>query len=277
MIFARQSATPTCRSIATACLACWNCVAASLPTTWVGYGRVMLDPTGRTIMISGANRGLGNAIARRLHNDGYNVSVGGRDIEALRHSMEGCDDDRVLCHRYDATKPGTDAEWVSATIERFGSLSGLVNNAGIIDTAGLEALTEDGLDALWSVNVKAPFRMIQLALPHLRADGSGRVVSIASLSGVRVMGTFAPGYAMSKHAVLALSEATKQAGWDDGVRVTSVCPGFIATDMTSDFGEDSATMIDASDLAELISTTISLPNTASVAQLNVACRLEPHF
>ena len=82
---------------------------------------------------------------------------------------------------------------------------------------------------------------------------------------------------MSKHAVLALSEATKQAGWDDGVRVTSVCPGFIATDMTSDFGEDPATMIDASDLAELISTTISLPNTASVAQLNVACRLEPHF
>ena len=187
-------------------------------------------------MISGANRGLGNAIARRLHNDGYNVSVGGRDLDALRHSMDGCDDDRVLCQRYDATQPGTDAEWLKATIERFGSLSGLVNNAGIIDTAGLEALTEDGLDALWAVNVKAPFRMIQLALPHLRTDGSGRVVNIASLSGVRVMGTFAPGYAMSKHAVLALSEATKQAGWADGIRVTSVCPGFIATDMTSDFG-----------------------------------------
>jgi len=252
-------------------------VAASLTIKRVGYGRVMLNPTDRTIMISGANRGLGNAIARRLYSDGYNVSVGGRDVEALRRSMEGCEDSRVLCHRYDAAEPGTDATWLNATVERFGSLSGLVNNAGIIDTAGLEALTEDGLDALWSVNVKAPFRMIQLALPLLRADGSGRVVSIASLSGVRVMGKFAPGYAMSKHAVLALSEATKQAGWDDGVRVTSVCPGFIATDMTSDFGEDPATMIDASDLAELISTTISLPNTASVAQLNVACRLEPHF
>jgi NAD(P)-dependent dehydrogenase (short-subunit alcohol dehydrogenase family) len=191
--------------------------------------------------------------------------------------MNGCDDTRVLCHHYDATRPGTDGEWLNATIERFGSVSGLVNNAGIIDTAELEALTEDRLDAMWSVNVKAPLRMIQLALPHLRADGSGRVVNVASLSGVRVKGTFAPGYAMSKHAVLALSEATKQTGWDDGIRVTSVCPGFIATDMTSDFGEDSTTMIEASDLAELISTTISLPNTASVAQLNVACRLEPHF
>ena len=114
---------------------------------------------------------------------------------------------------------------------RFGSRVGLVNNAGIIQTAELEALTEDALDAMCSVNVKAPFRMIRLALPHLRTDGSGRVVSIASLSGLRVMGTFAPGYAMSKHAVLALSEATKQAGWDDGIRVTSACPGFIATDL----------------------------------------------
>ena len=254
-----------------------HAAATSSPTSSVGYGRVMLDSTGRTIMISGANRGLGNAIARRLHDDGYNVSVGGRDIDALRRSMDGYDDDRVLCHCYDATQPETGAAWIHATIEQFGSLSGLVNNAGIIDTAELDVLTEESLDAMWAVNVKAPFRMIQLALPHLRTDGSGRVVNIASLAGVRVMGTFAPGYAMSKHAVLALSEATKQAGWEDGIRVTSVCPGFIATDMTKDFGGDQATMIDASDLAELISTTISLPNTASVAQLNVACRLEPHF
>ena len=59
--------------------------------------------------------------------------------------------------------------------------------------------------------------------------------------------------------------------------MTAVCPGFVATDMTSDFGEDPATMIDAADLAELLSTTLRLPNTASVAQLNVTCRLEPHF
>jgi NAD(P)-dependent dehydrogenase (short-subunit alcohol dehydrogenase family) len=101
-------------------------------------------------------------------------------------------------------------------------------------------------------------------------------VNIAPLSGIRVKGTFAPGYAMSKHAAIALTEATKQAGWDDGVRVTAVCPGFIATDMTSVLDEDPSTMIDPDDLAELVSTTISLPNTASVAQLNVACRLEPH-
>ena len=92
-----------------------HAAATSSPTSSVGYGRVMLDSTGRTIMISGANRGLGNAIARRLHDDGYNVSVGGRDIDALRRSMDGYDDDRVLCHRYDTTQPETEAEWVHPT------------------------------------------------------------------------------------------------------------------------------------------------------------------
>jgi len=237
----------------------------------------MLDPTDRTIMISGANRGLGNAIAKRLHADGYNVSVGGRDVDTLRASMDDCDSTRLLCHHYDAEAAGTDADWLAATLERFGRLDGIVNNAGIVDTASFDDLTETSLDLMLAVNLKAPFRITQLALPHLRASGTGRVVNIASLSGIRVAGTFAPGYAMSKHAVIALTEATKQAGWSDGVRVTAVCPGFIATDMTADFGEDPTTMIDPDDLAELVSTTISLPNTASVAQLNVACRLEPHL
>lgn len=228
-------------------------------------------------MISGANRGIGRALARRLHAGGYRISVGGRSTEALDEAMSGLDGDRVMCHRFDATEPATGAAWIDATVERFGSLDVLVNNAGILDEAALEDLTDDGLDSMWEVNVKAPLRLIQAALPHLRACGSGRVINVASLSGVRVAGTFAPGYAMTKHAVMALTEATKQAGWSDGVRATSLCPGFVATDMTSDFGEDSETMIDANDLAELVATTIALPNTASVAQLNVACRLEPHL
>lgn len=227
-------------------------------------------------MISGANRGLGHAIAQRLYDDGYNVSVGARDVDALTTSMAACDPQRVLCCRYDAHDVGSDLEWLEATLERFGGLDGIVNNAGVIDTASLEDLSDEALDSMWAVNVKAPTRMIRLALPSLRASGHGRVVNIASLSGQRVKGTFAPGYAMTKHAVIALSEAVKNAAWDDGVRVTAVCPGFVATDMTSDFGEDPATMIDATDLAELLSTTLRLPNTASVAQLNVSCRLEPH-
>ena len=228
-------------------------------------------------MISGANRGLGNAIARRLLADGYNVSAGGRDVAAVADSFDGPDDDRLLAHAYDATMAASDQAWFDATLERFGAVDVLINNAGVLDTAPFDELTEAGLDSMWNVNVKAPFRLTQIAMPTLRAAGSGRVVNIASLSGLRVAGQFAPGYAMSKHAVMALTESIKQAGWADGVRVTAVCPGFIATDMTADFGEDPTTMIQPDDLAEMIATVVALPNSASVAQLTVACRLEAHF
>lgn len=228
-------------------------------------------------MVSGANRGLGKAVVERLHADGFTISAGARNVDQLSTALADCAGDRLLCHRYDALVPGTDSAWVDATISRFGRLDGVINNAGVIDTAPLEELTEDSLDKMMAVNLKAPLRLTQLTMDHLRSSGSGRVVNIASLSGIRVKSTFAPGYEMSKHAVIALTEATKQAGWDDGIRVTAVCPGFIRTDMTSDFDEDQSTMIDPADLAELVSTTISLPNSAQVAQLTVSCRLEPHI
>lgn len=237
----------------------------------------MLDATDRTVMISGANRGLGNAIARRLHADGYNISAGGRDTDALTEAMSGCHGNRLLCHEYDAARAGSDAAWIDATLDTFGSVDLLINNAGVLDTSSLDDLSDDGLDTLWAINVKAPLRMTQLALPHLRACGRGRVINIASLSGLRVAGAFAPGYAMSKHAVIALTEATKHAAWHDGVRVTAVCPGFIATDMVANIGEDPNTMIQPDDLAEMISTVVAMPNTASIATLTVACRLEAHF
>lgn len=227
-------------------------------------------------MISGAARGFGNALARRLLADGYNVSCGARSIDALRDAMSG-PPERLLHHRYDATEPASGDAWITATVERFGGIDGLVNNAGIVDPSSIEDLTDDALDAMWNVNVKAPLRLIRAGLPHLRASGSGRIVNLSSLSGLRVKGTFAPGYAISKFAMTALSEAVKNVGWDDGIRVTALCPGFINTDMTSSFGEDPDTMIQPDDLAELVATVLALPNTASVGQLTVACRLEPRF
>ncbi len=228
-------------------------------------------------MVSGANRGVGLAIARRLLARGYRVSAGARSVATLRDALGAAQDDRLVLHRYDALEAGSDEAWVGATVEAFGRLDVVVNNAGILDDSSLEDLTMEAMDRLVDVNVKAPLRMTQLCLPHLRASGAGRIVNLASLSGVRVKGTFAPGYAMTKHAVIALGEATKQLAWEDGVRVTAVCPGYVATDMIDQLGHDPDTVIDPDDLAELIATTIALPNTASVAHLDVACRLEPHF
>jgi NAD(P)-dependent dehydrogenase (short-subunit alcohol dehydrogenase family) len=79
--------------------------------------------------------------------------------------MEGCDADRLLCHRYDALEVGTEQAWLDATVARFGRLDGLINNAGVMDTASLEDLTEESLDQMLAVNLKAPWRLTRLALP----------------------------------------------------------------------------------------------------------------
>ncbi len=236
----------------------------------------MIELTDRVIMISGANRGIGLSIAERLSVDGALVSLGARRLDALTAATSSMDDERGLRATYDATQPGTDAAWVDATIRRFGRLDGLVNCAGILESFTLTDGEEAALDRMFAVNVKAPLRLTRCALPHLRAAGTGRIVNLSSLSGIRVANDEI-GYAISKFAVTALSHATRRAGWDDGVRVTNLSPGFVATDMplALDADLDLSTAVQPEDLAELVSTVLRLPNTASISQLNVACRFEP--
>ena len=157
---------------------------------------------------------------------------------------------------------------------RFGRIDVLVNNAGISRPLTLEQGSEDDLDALLDVNVKAPFRVIRAALPHLKASGSGRVINVASLSGKRVLGLNV-GYQMSKHAVVALTHAVRRAGWEHGIRATALCPGLVETDMTARITEVAREeMTNPADLAKLVATVVALPNNAAVAELLVNCRYE---
>jgi NAD(P)-dependent dehydrogenase (short-subunit alcohol dehydrogenase family) len=183
--------------------------------------------------------------------------------------------DDVLVHAYDAERPETAAAWTQATLARFGNLDGLVNNAGVYIKARVEDGEEADFDRLWRVNVMGPLKLIQLALPHLKAAGHGRIINLVSLAGKRVPSDDSAGYAMSKHAALALHHATRRAGWDHGVRATAVCPGLVDTEMVhwSDVPRDQ--MIDPADLAEVIATVMTLPDHAVVAELMVNSRFEP--
>ena len=227
----------------------------------------------RIAMISGATRGIGLGIAQELVRRGHAVSLGVRrpgSVPAeLQAATGGC-----LVHRYDATDRSSHTAWLAATLERFGRVDTLVNNAGIAPNITFDNGTDAALDDIFEVNVKAPFRLIQAALPQLKASGQGRVINIASLSGKRVYGPNV-GYQMSKHALVAMTHAVRRAGFDDGVRASAICPGFVATDMTSgvvDFPREQ--MSNPKDIAMLVATLIDLPNTTSIAELLVNCRYE---
>lgn len=234
----------------------------------------MIEIMGRVVLVSGASRGIGRAIALSLHAKGYTISAGARDVAALENALAAVRGERLLCSKYEAADRATHSAWVEATLNAFGRIDVLVNNAGTSNTFSVEDGDEADLDNLWSINVKGPLFMTRACLPHLRASGKGRIVNVSSLSGKRVRNSNVA-YAMTKYAVMALTHATRQTGWEDGVRVTALCPSFVATDLTADVVKvGRAEMIDADDLAEVAAMVIALPNTAAIAEILVNCRLE---
>ena len=234
----------------------------------------MIDPKGRVVLISGATRGIGLAVAQVLYAKGYTLSLGARDPSTLSEVTRQMDPSRVHTARYNAAEWTCHQEWIDGAAERFGRIDALVNNAGISNDVTIRTATEAALDEIWAINCKAPLNMIRCALPFLEASGAGRVINIASLSGKRVANDHVA-YAMSKFAVMALTHATRQTGWDRGVRACAICPGFVRTDMTAGVTKvGRSEMIDPADLAELVATVIALPNSASVSELLVNCRYE---
>jgi NADP-dependent 3-hydroxy acid dehydrogenase YdfG len=225
----------------------------------------------RVAMISGANRGLGAAIARELSAQGWSLSLGMRAPAPL----DGVSAEAALLHRYDATEGG-EAEWVAATLARFGRIDAIVANAGVVSRSSVIEAEDDELDALLAVNVKAPRRLAKAAWPALCASGRGRVIVMSSLAGKRIKSVGAGLYAMSKFAATALAHGVRQAGWEKGVRATAVCPGFVATRMgRAAGGPADEQMTRPGDVARIVAMLLDLPNEASVAEFTVNCVLEP--
>ena len=120
--------------------------------------------------------------------------------------------------------------------------------------------------------------MIRAAYPHLKSAGSGRVVNIVSLSGKRVKSAAIGAYAMSKHAALALTHATRYSGWDHGIRATAIMPGWVNTDMAASVSSiPYEQMTQPESVARLVAMVLTLPNTASVAELPVNSVLESSY
>jgi NAD(P)-dependent dehydrogenase (short-subunit alcohol dehydrogenase family) len=233
----------------------------------------LLSPDGRVVMISGANRGFGLAIAKRLHADGYRLSLGARRLDALKDAVAPFADERVLQCRFDAEEIATARAWVDATVARFGRLDGLVNNAGILRLHDLEDYDEAAFDEMLEVNLKAPYRLTVAALPHLRKSGAGRIVNINSRSGLRYVAGSAD-YNITKFAGIALNHAPRVEYWADGVRTTAVCPGPSATEMNADAVAAGRDLTRPETIATIVSLVIALPNNASVPILPVCSDLE---
>ena len=228
----------------------------------------------RTVLLTGASRGIGRSIAERLLNDGHRLSLGLRNPDALLGT--DLDIDRVAVHSYDAKDPGSAQEWVDATVTQWGQIDTLIHCAGILHRTPL--LFSDGeehdLDELWSVNVMGPWWLTRATWPSLVSSGRGRIQVLVSMSGKRVKGRMA-GYPVSKFALMGLCQSMRNEGWDEGIRVTAICPSWVNTEMAGAVtAVKAAEMTQPDDLATLSSTLLTLPAASVPFELTMNCSLE---
>jgi NAD(P)-dependent dehydrogenase (short-subunit alcohol dehydrogenase family) len=249
----------------------------------------MADPTApRTVLVSGASRGIGRAAALRLLADGHRVSLGLRQPlpaqEWLTAAPQAAEEwlERLLIRPYDAQPTGnaqadrSPEAWVGATLERWGTLDAVVNSAGIFSRVGLcfAPQDEEEIQRVLEVNLLGPWRLSRAAWPHLAACGDGRVITLVSMSGKRVKGNLAA-YSASKFALLALCQTMRNEGWDQGIRVTAVCPSWVNTEMAAAVTAlPKEAMTQPDDLAASISHLLSLPASAVPFEFSVSCQLE---
>jgi len=233
-------------------------------------------PGVRTVMVSGASRGIGRAIAERLLADGHRVSAGVRDPDALLALAT----DRLLIQAYEASAGDGDPRgpraWVEATTARWGGVDAVVHGAGVFSRVGLRFADgeEEEINRVLAVNLMGPWRLSRAVWPQLVASGDGRVLSLVSMSGKRVKGRLAA-YSASKFALLALCQAMRNEGWNDGIRVTAICPSWVNTDMAAAVtAMPHEAMTQPEDLAASVSHLLSLPAAAVPFEFNVNCQLE---
>lgn len=187
----------------------------------------------RVALVTGAAGGQGWATAKRLRAEGYSVAACDLRADELAAAVGELADDEVIGIQLDVTSP---AQWdtaVHAVVDRFGSLTTLINNAGVLHRASLADETVEAFENAWRVNCLGAFLGIQATLPQLRAAGHAAVVNICSTGAIRPF----PGhsaYGSSKWALRGLTQTAAAELAPFGIRVNAVFPGPVATSMLDD-------------------------------------------
>ena len=172
---------------------------------------------GRVAVVTGASRGIGRAIAELFQREGARVAG------CARHAAPGVD----VC---DVSRPEDVARFAAAVKARLGVPEVVVNNAGTVVRAPLQALEEADWDAVMGSNLKGTYLVTRAFLGDMRAQKRGRFINVASISG-RLGTAGLTAYCAAKHGVVGLTRALAEEVRGDGLTVNAICPGSVDTDM----------------------------------------------
>ncbi|MBU2663763.1 SDR family oxidoreductase [Actinoplanes bogorensis] len=209
----------------------------------------------RSALITGASRGIGRGIALALAAQGWRLTLVARDpvrLQAVADEIGGAD--RVVA--VDLADPGAPA----AIMEEQGDLDALILAAGVGSAAPLDGYPMRRFDKQFALNTRAPFELVSLALPKLRAArGGGRVIALSSITGLHAEPSLTA-YGASKAALLALCRGINAEESAHGVTATAIAPGYVDTDMSA-WVHDTVppeAMIPVEDIARTVTTLLDL-------------------
>jgi NAD(P)-dependent dehydrogenase (short-subunit alcohol dehydrogenase family) len=215
--------------------------------------------TERAALITGGSSGIGLAVARALGQDGYGLTLSSRRPEKLETAAQSLRDEGLDVHAVPANMADEDEikRIAESHRERFGRLDVLINNAGLGIGAAVADTVTKKLDLQLDVNLRGVYLMARECIPMLKEAGAEHgkalIANTASYAGKRGQGWLSA-YSATKFGVVGLSQALHKEVSNDGIQVTALCPGFVATDMT-DWIEEQVPkdqMIQPEDIAEAI-------------------------
>jgi len=225
--------------------------------------------------VTGGSRGIGYAVARALVAGGSKVMITGLNQARLDAAVkelagvEGATPDAVIGQAVDVRKRADVDRMVETATDEFGGLDTLVNNAGVGAFGEVEHLSDDDWANVIDTNLTGVFYATRAAIPALRSSGGGWIINIASLAGRN----YFPGgaaYCASKAGLVAMSESVMQEVRFDGIRVSVVMPGSVATEFNGHtVTDDDAWKLAPDDVAEVVMDLLRHPGRSLPSKVEI--------
>jgi len=189
-------------------------------------------------IITGGARGIGKAIALKLAGEGSDIAIGDVNPEALAEAKKELEAKgiSVLAETVDVTNPDEVQKFIQKTLDKFGKINILINNAGITRDGLLVRMNGADWDAVLSVNLKGTFNCTKAAAKVMMKQRAGKIVNIASIIGI-IGNAGQANYAASKGGVIAFTKSAARELAPRNINVNAIAPGFIETDMTAKLPE----------------------------------------
>ena len=232
--------------------------------------------SGKTALVTGASRGIGRAIANRLVALGASVAICGRDVKAVQSALQELQKTapHTFAHVADVSRAVEVAQLVQKTEDALGPISILVNNAGIGLFGPAHTKTEDDWDRVLNINLKGVFLVSRAVVPSMIQLGGGDVINISSLAGHN---TFAGGgiYCASKWGLQGLSGCMAEDLRGYGIRVSTVCPGSVATEFSGTSPKDPAKVLSAEDVAHAVESIVTQRPQSFISEIHIRPQKKP--